>query len=458
MSGGRTGATRLKRSGLSASRSGCALGPARGRCGLIVAVSARAAVPTWPGHTPVAQPAAVPDETYPVAIDAARAAEATLRQRNCWEPLPSPSVPGRHPPRQFLNCVGHRPAQTACIAPPSTCGGAHREPLRGRSSSSARISLPACSISTQSAAGRATFVNFQTPTANPRPLVLTVAPDGNGVAIRADAQVPWQPARPASSLLRHVASGEVTITRSPSAPTVRKTLTGTAATALVNAVNSFPTTTAGIPDCGYTPERLQDELEFCDSHHTLIGIFTEGARGPPELDTTARRPELFSASKLSTAILHAVGQPALRQVVGLLRSLTHRRGGVNLAVRARACNREGPRRATSCLSRANVDDRPRCVRTRARESALTPQVTVGAGDPMSEGRIRTRRNTGWRHTTVYDPAQALHIDERSVTRMTTVSKGSTWRFSSFRKWMFLRPEARATRETRNTPRATASSG
>lgn len=81
-------------------------------------------------------------------------------------------------------------------------------------------------------------------------LVMAVAPDGHGVAVRADAEAVWVPGRtPAEHIPTDVRSVAVTLRRPGRAPTVHRVVTGRGARALANVINRLPAWPPGTYNC-----------------------------------------------------------------------------------------------------------------------------------------------------------------------------------------------------------------
>jgi hypothetical protein len=91
----------------------------------------------------------------------------------------------------------------------------------------------------------------QPPVLTLRTLAVTVAPDGpSQVAVRADAQVIWDPSRPPASQIDPRAVGSITVTRLPSFPEVTGTTTAVGPPATVtdpSRIRSFVTVLNGLP-------------------------------------------------------------------------------------------------------------------------------------------------------------------------------------------------------------------
>jgi hypothetical protein len=108
---------------------------------------------------------------------------------------------------------------------------------------------------------------YQQPTLN-----LTVVPDGTGVALRLVAVATFNPSRPAGEYVNSVTSIDVTVLRPGQAPTVRRTLSGAAATELAKLFDALPTGVSnGFHECGMIRyQNFSDELVF----HTDAGNIT----------------------------------------------------------------------------------------------------------------------------------------------------------------------------------------
>lgn len=91
----------------------------------------------------------------------------------------------------------------------------------------------------------------QPPVLTLRTLAVTVAPDGpTQVAVRADAQVIWDPSRPPASQIDPRAVSSITVTRLPSFPEVTGTTTAVGPPATVtdpSRIRSFVTVLNGLP-------------------------------------------------------------------------------------------------------------------------------------------------------------------------------------------------------------------
>jgi hypothetical protein len=148
-------------------------------------------------------------------------------------------------------------------------------------------------------------------------LLYNVVADHGGVAVRADAQVLWAPARsPADTVPTSVNSVDVVVVRQNSlthqgAPTVQRTLTGVAAQSLSDIVNRLP---RAVPVVHIScPAMLggtkwYDRLVFHSSGATVVVV--DDMTGCPTIEFTAgHRKPILLAGDLNKAVLHALGLP-----------------------------------------------------------------------------------------------------------------------------------------------------
>lgn len=151
-------------------------------------------------------------------------------------------------------------------------------------------------------------------------LSYSVAPYRGGAALRVDAQTTWVPNRPRWAFVPDsVTSADVTVIRTAfnahpqGAPTVRRTLTGTALRRLADAVNGLPSAAPeGVHSCPAALIRSVDLVAF----HTPTGdlrvsrngggcAFNATITSPP-----SKRHAYVAGTDFTAAVLSALGLPA----------------------------------------------------------------------------------------------------------------------------------------------------
>jgi hypothetical protein len=128
-------------------------------------------------------------------------------------------------------------------------------------------------------------------------LVIEVAADTGGVAMRADGQAIWLPTRPVGGYLpADVASVDVTLDRGPAMPTLHRTLPGTPARRLVSLINGLPVWPPGTYSC---PNDFgeRDYLVFQASHGSSVAV-TASPGGCGTVQIGSRTPR-FGAAPMS---------------------------------------------------------------------------------------------------------------------------------------------------------------
>ncbi len=161
------------------------------------------------------------------------------------------------------------------------------------------------------AAKGVTFDGRQTGVYSQLSLVMAVARDGDGVAVRADAEALWLPGRsPAEHIAADVKSVAVTVRRPGSAPTLHRVVTGRHATALADVVNQLPVFPPGTYNCpmdrGFVDSlvfrvpgpdiAMQADITGCST----VSVTVDGRR----------QPELSDADRVDAAVLKALHLPS----------------------------------------------------------------------------------------------------------------------------------------------------
>jgi hypothetical protein len=142
-------------------------------------------------------------------------------------------------------------------------------------------------------------------------VVFSIAAMGSGSAVRADAEVSWQPQRTAADLVpSNVSRADVTIERMPSAPNVHRVLTGSDGRALAAAANALRVDVSGPHSCPMALGGYRDTIVFgSGADERTFVVEATGCRG---VDETA--PGVTSLSLVggdfNAAILKALGLPA----------------------------------------------------------------------------------------------------------------------------------------------------
>jgi hypothetical protein len=151
-------------------------------------------------------------------------------------------------------------------------------------------------------------------TSNDPTIEISVVTTSSGVAIRGDVMAIWIPTKSSSELIGSVDSVDVVVNRvprgslTPTAPTVERTLTGSAAQELAAAVDALPVASSPIHSClagsGFT-----DRLTFHGAARTIVVLVqVSGCMRPAILVDNVTEPDL--EGDLDPIILQTLGLPA----------------------------------------------------------------------------------------------------------------------------------------------------
>lgn len=135
-----------------------------------------------------------------------------------------------------------------------------------------------------------------------------------GVALRADAQAIWVPARDPGTRIVGPTSVAVTVLRArtprgPGAPTVRRTLTGHDAAVLADVVNTLPVTTPGFTSCPADFPGLTDTLGFATRSGAVAVVADLTGCAGVQVRPPHGRAHFFGAGGLDATLMRLLGLP-----------------------------------------------------------------------------------------------------------------------------------------------------
>lgn len=145
-------------------------------------------------------------------------------------------------------------------------------------------------------------------------VLISVIGYGGRAAIGAYAQAIWIPPRDPATLLTGVRSVHVIVTRSraagrPGAPTVVRTLGGTAAGELADVINHLPGATPGIVSCPAEFPGITNQLDFATDNTTVRVVEELTGCAGVQITLADGSTHAFQAGRLNATLMRLLGLP-----------------------------------------------------------------------------------------------------------------------------------------------------
>jgi len=142
-------------------------------------------------------------------------------------------------------------------------------------------------------------------------LVVAVTREGQGVAVRADAEAVWLPRRTAAE---HIGATltllDVTVIRPGVAPTVHRTVTGHLARRLADVVDHLPVRSPGLSICPNDPGYADLLVFHLDGPDVVVRADATGCATAQLTVSHRTQPSLQGGSAVDSAVIKALDLPA----------------------------------------------------------------------------------------------------------------------------------------------------